>query len=142
MVDYEGPLQGDIPGAVVDAAVSRQWSTGESILGQLRASGQLGAVVIVALGSNGPITAADFDAMMAVVAGANRVVFVNVHVDQPWQDPNDAVLAAGVARTPGTVLVDLQAAALAHPEWFSDGTHLPIGGPVAQLLAAAIAADV
>ena len=38
---------------------------------------------------------ADFDAMMAILGGASRVVFVNVHVDRPWQDPNNAVLADG-----------------------------------------------
>jgi hypothetical protein len=97
----------------------------------------------VALGTNGPITASDFDTMMADLAGVTRVVFVTVHVDQPWQDPVNAVLEAGVARYPNTVLADWAGLAAAHPEWFySDGTHLPIGGPGAQALAALIATAV
>ena len=68
MLDYQDPLQTDIPGITVDAAVSRQWSEGESILQQLKASGQLGSEVIVALSTNGPISDTDFDNMMAILS--------------------------------------------------------------------------
>jgi hypothetical protein len=141
MIDYQGDLQADIPGVVVDAAVSRQWSEGESILQSLKADGQLGSDVIVALSSNGPITDADFDNMMAILSGVTRVVFVNVHVDQPWQNPNNAVIASGVARYPNAVLADWASLAAQNPQWFGpDGTHLGIGGPGAQALAALITA--
>jgi hypothetical protein len=141
MIDYQGDLQADIPGVVVDASVSRQWSEGESILQSLKADGQLGSDVIVALSTNGPITDADFDNMMAILSGVTRVVFVNVHVDQPWQDPNNAVIASGVARYPNAVLADWASLAAQNPQWFGpDGTHLAIGGPGAQALAALITA--
>jgi hypothetical protein len=142
MLDYQAALQADIPGADVEAAVSRQWDTGEQVLQQLRSEGRLGSVVVVALGTNGPITSADFDAMMSVLAGTSRVVFVNVVVDQPWQDPNDQVLASGVARYPNTVVADWASLEAQHPDWvYSDGTHLPIGGTGAQALAALIASE-
>jgi len=141
MLDYQTPLQQDIPGVTVDAGVSRQWGEGESILQQLKSSGQLGAVVIVGLSTNGPISTADFDSMMSILSGASRVVFVTVHVDQPWQDPNNGVLAAGVSRYPNTVLADWNTLATKNPGWvYSDGTHLPIDGPGAQALAALVAA--
>ena len=143
MIDYQTPLQQDIPGVSVLAAVSRQWGDGEGILQQLKSQGQLGAVVIVALGTNGPITTSDFDAMMSVLSGASRVVFVNIVVDQPWQNPNNSVLAAGVARYPNTVLADWASLEAANAGWvYSDGTHLPIGGVGAQALAALIASKV
>jgi hypothetical protein len=139
MLDYQDPLQTDIPGIDVQAAVSRQWSEGESMLQQLKASGQLGSEVIVALGTNGPIAASDFDNMMAILSGASRVVFVNIHVDQPWQDPNNAVIAAGVSQYPNTVLADWASLAAQNPQWFGpDGTHLAIDGPGADALAALI----
>ena len=143
MLDYQTPLQQDIPGVDVEAAVSRQWGTGEQLLSQLKTSGQLGAVVVFALGTNGPIAAADVDDVMSILNGASRVVFVTEHVDQPWQDPNNAVLAAGVARYPNAVLADWNALASANPTWlYSDGTHLPIDGTGAQALAALIAGKV
>ena len=140
MLDYQDPLQTSIPGVNVNATVSRQWSDGESILQTLKADGQLGADVIVALGTNGPITDSDFDDMMAILAGASRVVFVNVHVDRPWQDPNNAVLANGAARYPNVVIADWATLADQNPQWFGpDGTHLAIDGPGADALAALIA---
>jgi hypothetical protein len=139
MLDYQDPLQTDIPGVAVYAAVSRQWADGEAVLQQLKASGQLGSKVIVALSTNGPITSTDFNNMMAILSGVSRVVFVNVHVDQPWQDPNNAVLAAGVSQYPNTVLADWASLAAQNPQWFGpDGTHLAINGPGADALAALI----
>jgi len=139
MLDYQGPLQTDIPGVAVDAAVSRQWSDGEAILQALKAQGQLGAEVIVALSSNGPITDADFDSLMSILGGASRVVFVNVHVDRPWQDSNNAVIANGVARYPNAVVADWATLAAQNPAWFgADGTHLGIDGPGAIALASLI----
>jgi hypothetical protein len=136
MLDYQTPLQTDIPGINVDASVSRQWSDGVQILQELKASGQLGAEVIVGLGTNGPITDSDFDGIMQVLSGASRVVFVNVHVDRPWQDPNNAVLANGASRYPDVFIADWATLAAQNPQWFgADGTHLAINGPGATALA-------
>jgi len=140
MLDYQDPLQTSVPGINVNASVSRQWSEGESILQTLKADGQLGADVVVALGTNGPITDTDFDNMMAILGGASRVVFVNVHVDRPWQDPNNAVLANGAGRYPNVVVADWATLAAQNPQWFgADGTHLAIDGPGADALAGLIA---
>ncbi len=140
MLDYLDPLKYFIPGIAVDAAVSRQWADGESVLGALKAGGQLGALVIVGLGTNGPITTADFDSMMSILSGASRVVFVNVHVDRPWQDTNNAVIADGATRYPNVVVADWATLAAQNPQWFGgDGTHLGIDGPGAVALAGLVA---
>lgn len=141
MLDYQDPLQADIHGIDVQATVSRQWSAGESVITSLKSAGDLGGVVIVGLGTNGPITDADFDAMMSPLGGASRVLFVNVHVDRPWQGPNNAVLARGAARYPNVGIVDWASLAAQNPQWFgADGTHLPIDGPGADALAFLVAA--
>ena len=143
MLDYQAPLQTDIPGINVNAAVSRQWSDGVQILAELKLSGQLGAEVIVGLGSNGPITDSDFDSMMQVLSGASRVVFVNVHVERSWQDPNNAVLATGASRYPNVFVADWASLAAQNPAWFgADGTHLAIDGPGATALAALVTSTV
>jgi len=139
MLDYQDPLEAAIPGIDVDATVSRQWSEGEVLLQNLKAEGQLGADIIVGLGTNGPITDTDFDNMMAILGGASRVVFVNVHVDRPWQDSNNAVIASGVARYHNAVVADWATLAAQNPQWFgADGTHLAIDGPGAAALAALV----
>ncbi len=139
MLDYQTPLETDIPGVNVEAAVSRQWGAGEQLLAQLKSEGQLGAEVIVALSTNGPISSTDFDDMMSILQGASRVVFVNIHVDRPWQGPNNSVLAQGAQRYPRVVIADWASLAAANPQWFgSDGTHLAINGPGADALASLI----
>jgi hypothetical protein len=139
MLDYQDPLEAAIPGINVNALVSRQWSDGEVVLYSLKAEGHLGAYVIVALGTNGPIADTDFDHMMAILGGASRVVFVNVHVDRPWQDTNNAVLARGAARYHNVVVADWAVVAAQNPQWFgADGTHLAIDGPGADALAALV----
>jgi hypothetical protein len=140
MLDYQTPLEADIPGVDVEAAVSEQWAAGEEELSQLKAEGRLGAEVIVALSTNGPITTTDFANMMNVLSGASRVVFVNIHVDRPWQDPNNAVLAQGAASYPRVAIADWATLAANNPGWFGpDGTHLAIDGTGAQALASLIA---
>jgi hypothetical protein len=140
LIDAQVPLQGCTPNIQVNAVVSRQWSDGETIVRQVMAGTPPPSVVIVDLGTNGPITDADFDAMMSILKGASRVVFVTVQVDRPWQDQVNAVLERGVSRYPSTVLADWQSLASQHPEWFyPDGTHLPISGPGSQALAWLIA---
>ena len=141
MIDYEGALAQDIPRLRVTAVVGRWWTTGETVLRQLKSQDALGAVVIVGLGTNGPVSAAQFDSMMSILTGASRVVFVNNRVDRTWQDSNNAVLAQGVARYPRAVLVNWYALAVQHPNWlYATQTHLPIDGPGARTLAALVAA--
>ncbi len=141
MIDYEGALEADVPGVHVTAKVSRWWTTGEAILRGLELRDALGAVVIVGLGTNGPVTPEQFDSMMSVLSGASRVVFVNNRVDRTWQTSNNTVLAQGVARYPRAVLVNWYALAVEHPGWlYTTQTHLPIDGPGAVELAALVAA--
>ncbi len=139
MIDIQPYLQTDIPGVSVDGVVSRQFETGIGVVQAERAAGTLGSVLVVELGTNGSVTSSDFDAMMQAAAGAERVVFVNVNVPRPWEAPDNAVLAAGVARYPGVaVLADWNAESTPHPEWFTeDQVHLQPAG--AQALAALVA---
>ncbi len=139
MIDIQPYLQADVPGVQVDGMVSRQFETGISVVQADRAAGTLGAVLVVELGTNGTVTASDFDAMMQAAAGVKRVVFVNIDVPRPWEAPDNAVLAAGVARYPGVaVLADWYTLSTPHPEWFTpDQVHLePVG---AQALAGLVA---
>jgi hypothetical protein len=142
-LDAAGWIEDDIPGVDVEAGIGRQWSQGEQLADQLHVEGRLGSVVVIALGTNGPVSTADFAQMAGLLAGASRVVFVTNHVDQPWQDPNNAVLAAGVAVTANAELADWNELATPHPEWFSpDGTHMPFAGEGAEVLAGLVAASV
>jgi hypothetical protein len=140
MVDYAADLEADVPHCTVYASVGRQWYSGIDLVEQLRSEDRLGATVVIGLGTNGPVTTADFDAMMSALAGAKRIVFVTIHVDQPWESEVNTTLVRGARAHRGVVLAAWGSLAQQHPGWlYPDRTHLPIGGVGAQALARLVA---
>jgi len=140
MLAAAGDLAAGILNIEVDAEVGRVVSTAIDILRARRDSGRLGEVVVMHIGNNSPFTTSQFDEMMELMAGVTRVVFVNLKVPRGWEGPNNAVLAAGVARYPNAVLVDWYSVSIDHPEFLHDGVHLRPAGALAY--AQAVAASV
>ena len=145
MLDAAPDLEADIPGIDVEAAVSRQWYEGMSLAEQLKAEGRLGAIVVVDLGTNGPVSPGMFTAMMNILAGASRVVFVTVHLppDYSWSQSVNATLQECVPRYSRDRLADFNKLADENPQWFySDGVHMPIGGTGARAMALLIKSEI
>ena len=138
MVGAAWALERTIGDLDIDAAVNRQASAAIRILQARRAAGQLGEVVVVHIGTNGPMSARQFDEMMQTLSGVHQVVFVNVKAPRRWERSNNTVLAEGVKRYPNTILIDWHAASINHGELFwRDGIHLRPSG--AQLYAKLLA---
>lgn len=128
-IDAAPALDALIPGCEVEADVGEQWSTGISVIEQLRATGQLGDEVVVALGTNGPVTAPMFSDMMLALVGVRRVVVVTDHAPDSWEEANNSLFKAEAPQFSTVRIADWDALAKANPGWFySDGTHMPIGG--------------
>ncbi len=143
MLGAKPALQGTLgPTGAVDAVVGRQVANGLDVLRFWAAKGLLPDTVVIHLGNNGTFTDQQFDQIMEVLKPVPRVVFVNNKVPRRWQDPNNDVIASGVARYPGqAVLVDWLSASSSHPEFFyDDGMHLRPDG--AQFYAQLIASNV
>jgi hypothetical protein len=64
----------------VDAAESRQFSTGVDLLQSYRDAGKLGDVVVVQLGTNGPVPPEEFDRLMGALSRVSKVLVVNLKV--------------------------------------------------------------
>ena len=97
------------------------------------AAGQLGDVVVVHIGNNGPFSAEKFQDMMQVLASVRKVLVVNMMVlhgvNNPVVVPNNSMLAERVRRYPNAVLVGWHAADAGHPEFVErDGIHLTLQG--------------
>lgn len=140
-VDATPYVQQDIPGVHCDAKVDRSWGEGESILQSLAAQGQLGSVVVVELGLNGPIDDSDFQSMMSILANVPRVVFLNIRLPDGaygpgtdwWQDQNNSVLASEIPHYRNAVLANWYADSAGHPSWFTpDKIHLQPPGAAAM----------
>jgi hypothetical protein len=127
----------------VDAVVGRQPAAGIDALRKRYNAGQLGSVVIVHLGNNGPFTTRQIDEIMGMLVDVRQVILVNCKVPRQWEGPNNARLAEKARQYPNVLLVDWYAASHARPELFySDGVHLrPEGTTEYAALIAAIFAE-
>jgi hypothetical protein len=136
MIDLEPYLSSDVKGITFEAIVGQQWSDGIDEVQQLRSEGQLGSVVVIELGTNGPISTSLFDEMMSALQGVSRVVVVTNYVPDYWQNPNNAIIEAGASQYKNVAVANWYALAAANPGWLcGDQTHLSCGGPGASEMA-------
>ena len=111
-----------IPGVVIDAATGRQFRQGPAVLEEMLTLGKVPDILVVALGTNGPIDDGHVDEIVAH-AGEARIVFVNVSVPRDWErQVNDALL--GARQRHGVTIVDWKTIAVANQSLLrSDGYH-------------------
>jgi peptidoglycan/LPS O-acetylase OafA/YrhL len=86
-------LQQTFPGIQIDAVVSRQMSQLPSIIQGMKAAGSLRPILIVGLGTNGPIERSSLDEARALVGRNTQLVLVNVQAPRGWTDGVDATLS-------------------------------------------------
>ena len=106
-----GPVMATRMGASlrVDALIGRQMADAAELIRGLDARGELGQVVLLHLGNNGPFTAAQIDEVFAAIGPDRRVLLVNVLVPRRWEGEVNGALAAAAARHPNAVLLDWRA---------------------------------
>ena len=117
-------------GIVVDAAVSRQGLNLAELLERLRANGQLGRIVVIQTGTNGPVNDAMFDRIMAQLPPelTPKVVVLTVRAPRVWIPDNNARIRALPLRFPNVVVLDWEAASASILDQLSgDGYHLRTG---------------
>jgi len=90
----------------VQALSGRRFDEGLPIVEETVADNDALELLIIGLGSNGPVQPEDFDEMMRLAADVPRVAFVNVRVDRRWNDDSNRELLAGVNRYENTMIID------------------------------------
>ena len=122
------------PSIWIDAAVSRGLGVGVSVSEQLAAEGQLRPVLVVGLGTNGPIEDSDLDALLRVADG-RRIVLVNAYGDRWWIPEVNQQLRAFADEHRGVTLADWEASIAGVPDGLAgDGIHPNPSGGVAYAL--------
>jgi peptidoglycan/LPS O-acetylase OafA/YrhL len=117
------------PTLTVDAAVGRQLVDAGGIVADLAGRAQLGRVVVLGLGANGPFTGEQVDELFSVIGPDHTVLLVNVLVPRRWEGEVNDALAAAAGRHPNAVLVDWRSVVTAEPGLTgSDGFHLTPAG--------------
>jgi hypothetical protein len=131
MLGARAELERTIPGARVDAGVSRRLDAAVPIVDAARESRSLPSTVVIDLGTNG----GDFDGVVSTVARImqhvgpqSTVYFVTVHAPRRWISDVNAALYSAVPQFPNAHVLDWHGFAL--EKWFaSDDIHLAGDGP-------------
>jgi peptidoglycan/LPS O-acetylase OafA/YrhL len=117
------------PALAVDASIGRQMIDADELVADLAARGQLGQVVLLHLGNNGPFTAEQIDAVFAAIGPDRTVLLVNVLVPRRWEGEVNAQLAGAAARHANAVLIDWRSLVTSEPGLTrEDGYHLTANG--------------
>jgi peptidoglycan/LPS O-acetylase OafA/YrhL len=114
-------------GVQVNAMVSRQGTNLADAVGQLRAAGQLGRVVVIQTGTNGSVSDETFDRIMSYLPGDQTplVVFLTVRAPRGWIADNNIRIRQLPDRYPNVKVLDWET--LSQPisgELAGDGYHL------------------
>jgi peptidoglycan/LPS O-acetylase OafA/YrhL len=126
-------------GAVVDAAVSRQFSKGaEEVMAGVKSMKP--RTVVIHLGNNGYIQFEDLAGLLDRLKRVPRVVLVNTRVPLRWETSVNEALDYADRHWKNVVLVDWHAITGRRPEVLVDGAHMTPDG--ARLYARAIAKGV
>lgn len=118
-----------VRGIGVNARKIRQFDEGVRLVRKLAQAGRLPRRVVVHLGHNGHLTAAECDALVRAAGTDRRVWLVTLKVPRSWQAANNRRLIACARRHERAHLIPWGAYSRHHRSWFySDGFHLkPIG---------------
>lgn len=117
------------PGGHMDSSVSRWVAEAPGIIDYYKKLSLVGDVVVISLGTNGPVTDDQFDDIMNTLTTSTRVFFVNTRDGQDWQDSCNASIADGCQRWQNAHLVDWYSVSANYPDIFEpDGTHIRYDG--------------
>jgi len=132
-------------GFTVDAVESRAFVNGLDTIQQLNAQGRLGDVVVVHLGTNGPIGSGDMTRMMEALAGVPQVLLLTIDVPRDYTAGNNALIYDTASTYPNVSLLDWAGNDDACPGdcFYNDGYHLKSDGAAyyASLIAGALQAE-
>jgi peptidoglycan/LPS O-acetylase OafA/YrhL len=124
MLASASALEAAMPGVYIDAQVGRQVQPGLSVVQTLAAGGSLRPIVVVGLGTNGPISAGQIRELRGIIGPDRELVLVNTFGPQPWEHESNASLDAAARYNKHTELADWDRAIAGHPALlWSDGIH-------------------
>ncbi|WP_100331229.1 acyltransferase family protein [Bacillus xiapuensis] len=125
MVDAVPFLKEYFPDLAVDAKVGRQMEDGIEVVRRFKEQGQLGDVIIIGLGTNGPFSKKQVKEIVESISGDPPIIFINTRVPRPWEHDVNARLKQITAEFSNVTLVNWHSESADHDHYFApDGIHL------------------
>lgn len=130
MVDGSEDLKKIFPNMIVDASVSRQLVDCIDIIQNYKDQGTLANVMLVGLGTNGPITTDQIDQVMKIAGKSRHVYWINTHVPtRSWEKSVNAALKVSDEKYKNLKVIDWYSYSQNHESWFyDDQVHPNIDG--------------
>ena len=144
MVASAAALDVTLPGIYINAEVGRAMVNGLAVIQSLAARHELRRYVVVGLGTNGPVSAAQIRQLRHLTGPNRDLILVNTFGPMPWESSVNTVLDAAGRHTAHVSLADWHAAIAGHTSLlWPDRIHpQPAGAKVyARIVLAAIAAQ-
>src|SRR3984957_12404973 len=133
-----------LPGIYINAEVGRALVNGLAAIQSLAARHQLRRYVVVGLGTNGPVSAAQIRQLRHLIGPNRDLILINTFGPMPWESSVNTILDAAARHTAHVSLADWHAAIAGHTSLlWPDRIHpRPAGARVyARIVLAAIAAQ-
>ena len=122
-------FDGVFPHSHIDAEKGRQFDAGRTTFEGYIQQNLAGKIVVFALGTNGLVTDAQIDAIMADAGDQRTVVFVNTRSPQPWVGATNQAIANAATRYKNVRVIDWYGHSANRNDLFDgDGTHLSATG--------------
>ena len=136
-----------LPDSYIDAKGSRDVCGGFEAAQRLQQEGKLSDVVIVELGTNGPLLkhepyASGTQNLLELLGTERQIFWVTVYCSySQWMEMNNNYIWELSSMYPNITVIDWYSLAVEHPEWFPDGVHPNVAGArqFAKLLRDALA---
>jgi len=110
MVASAAALDSALPGIYINAQVGRAMVAGLGVIQTLLADGELRHYVVVGLGTNGPVSAAQIRQLRRLIGPDRDLILVNTFGPMPWESSVNKVLDAAARHTAHVSLADWHAA--------------------------------
>ena len=99
MVASATALNAALPGIYINAQVGRAMVAGLALIQTLAADGELRHYVVVGLGTNGPVSAAQIRQLRRLIGPNRDLILVNTFGPMPWESSVNKVLDAAARHT-------------------------------------------
>ena len=120
-----GSLQQIFPRIYIQAKEGRQLSAAIPLFQQIKKDNNLSKIVLICLGTNGPITSEQVSKVMNIIGPNRHVFWLTVHVPtRPWQNSVNRILNSSSKKYKNLTLIHWNTYSSSHPNWFwSDEVH-------------------
>lgn len=139
-------IESVIPNCVVDAKESRQVAKARTVVDSLKQKGELGDIVILALGTNGTFSPTVGKKLVKAIGSKRQIYWVTVYGRHlQWQEDSNQMILSMAEKYDNIHVIDWAAYCAGHDDWFlEDGVHLTQDGckAYAQMLYDSILPDI